>query len=272
MDFNTLLSLIIPISISGLFSGIIAGLFGVGGGIILVPAIVFTLDFLGFNPSITMHIAVATSLALIVPTAVSSTWGHHKKGVVDYYIIKNLFIAIIIGSFLGAIFAQKISGDGLRLIFGIMATFASFNMMRKVQFIVGEAMPTNISVNSLMGLIIGSISAMVGIGGGALSIPLMNAFSVAQHRATGTASAIGLVIAIPSTIIYLMAKTSHLSFPEWSIGMIYLPVFLVFLPLTIFGAQIGVNIAHKLDGLFLRRIFSVFLLIMAIRMIYLALA
>ena len=153
-----------------------------------------------------------------------------------------------------------------------MAAFASFNMMRKVQFIVGEKMPTNISVNSLMGLIIGSISAMVGIGGGALSIPLMNAFSVAQHRATGTASAIGLVIAIPSTIIYLMAKTSHLSFPEWSIGMIYLPVFLVFLPLTIFGAQIGVNIAHKLDGLFLRRIFSVFLLIMAIRMIYLALA
>ncbi len=271
MDINSLLSLIIPISISGLFSGIIAGLFGVGGGIILVPAIVFTLDFLGFNPSITMHIAVATSLALIVPTAASSTWGHHKKGVVDHHIIKNLFFAIIIGSFLGAIFAQKVSGDGLRLIFGIMAAFSSINMMRKVQFIVGEKMPTNISVNSLMGLIIGSISAMVGIGGGALSIPLMNAFSVAQHRATGTASAIGLVIAIPSTIIYLMAETSHLNFPEWSIGMIYLPVFLVFLPLTIFGAQIGVNIAHKLEGLLLRRIFSIFLLIMALRMIYLAL-
>ena len=271
MDFNSLLSLIIPISISGLFAGIIAGLFGVGGGIILVPAIVFTLDFLGFNPSITMHIGVATSLALIVPTAVSSTWGHHKKGVVDHHIIKNLFFAIIIGSFLGAIFAQKVSGDGLRLLFGIMSAFASFNMMRKVQFIVGEKMPTNISVNSLMGLIIGSISAMVGIGGGALSIPLMNAFSVAQHRATGTASAIGLVIAIPSTIIYLMAETSHLNFPEWSMGMIYLPVFLVFLPLTIFGAQIGVNIAHKVEGLFLRRIFSIFLLIMALRMIYLAL-
>ena len=158
MDSNSLLSLIIPISISGLCSGIIAGLFGVGGGIILVPAIVFTLEFLGFNPSITMHIGVATSLALIVPTAVSSTWGHHKKGVVDHHIIKNLFFAIIIGSFLGAIFAQKVSGDGLRLIFGIMAAFASFNMMRKVQFIVGEKMPSIISVNSLMGLIIGSIS------------------------------------------------------------------------------------------------------------------
>ena len=271
MEISALFSLIIPIAIGGICSGIIAGLFGVGGGIILVPSIVFTLEFLGYDSNITMHVAVATSLSLIVPTAISSTWGHYKKKVVDLKIISRLSIPIILGSLLGAIYAKEISGDMLRLLFGIVAIFSSFNMIRKVQFIFGEKMPTNISVNSLMGLIIGSISAMVGIGGGALSIPLMNAFSVAQHRATGTASAIGLVIAIPSTIIYLMAETSHLNFPEWSIGMIYLPVFLVFLPLTIFGAQIGVNIAHKLEGLFLRRIFSIFLLIMALRMIYLAL-
>ena len=112
---------------------------------------------------------------------------------------------------------------------------------------------------------------MVGIGGGALSIPLMNIFSVMQHKATGTASAIGLIIAIPSTIVYLFSDMNKLSFPEWTIGMVYLPVFIVFVPLTIMGAQLGVALAHRLDGLILRRIFSIFLLIMALRMIYVGL-
>ena len=138
MDFSTLTTLIIPISIGGILSGIIAGLFGVGGGIILVPSIVFTLEFLNYDQSITMHIAVATSLALIIPTAISSSWGHFKKNVVDFNIIKNFFIAIIIGSILGALFAQRISGDGLRILFGIMATFASFNMLQRNQFILGS--------------------------------------------------------------------------------------------------------------------------------------
>ena len=270
MDFSTLLSLIIPISISATSAGLIAGLFGVGGGIILVPAIAFTLDFVGYSPSITMHIGVATSLALIVPTAISSTWGHYKKGVVDFHIIKKLYLFILIGAFFGAILAQSISGNGLRLIFGVIAIISSFNMMKKNQIIFGNVMPNNFSLNSFIGFIIGSLSAMIGIGGGTLSIPLMNAFSVDQHRATGTASAIGLIIAVPSTIIYMFANTSEFEFPDWSIGMVYLPVFMVFVPLTIIGAQIGVSLAHKLDGLLLRRIFSIFLLIMATRMIYIA--
>ena len=270
MDFSTLLSLIIPISISATSAGLIAGLFGVGGGIILVPAIAFTLEFVGYSPSITMHIGVATSLALIVPTAISSTWGHYKKGVVDFQIIKKLYLFILIGAFFGAILAQSISGNGLRLIFGVIAIISSFNMMKKNQIIFGNVMPNNFSLNSFIGFIIGSLSAMIGIGGGTLSIPLMNAFSVDQHRATGTASAIGLIIAVPSTMIYMFANTSEFEFPDWSIGMVYLPVFMVFVPLTIIGAQIGVSLAHKLDGLLLRRIFSIFLLIMATRMIYIA--
>ena len=141
-------------------------------------------------------------------------------------------------------------------------------MIKKNQIIFGNVMPNNFSLNSFIGFIIGSLSAMIGIGGGTLSIPLMNAFSVDQHRATGTASAIGLIIAIPSTMIYMFANTSEFEFPDWSIGMVYLPVFMVFVPLTIIGAQIGVSLAHKLDGLLLRRIFSIFLLIMATRMIY----
>ena len=164
MDFSTLTTLIIPISIGGILSGIIAGLFGVGGGIILVPTIVFTLEFLNYDQSITMHIAVATSLALIIPTAISSSWGHFKKNVVDLNIIRNFFIAIIIGSILGALFAQRISGDGLRILFGIMATFASFNMLQRNQFILGSEMPRSLSFNLLIGFIIGSFSSMVGIG------------------------------------------------------------------------------------------------------------
>ena len=270
MDPSTLLSLVIPISISGIFSGIIAGLFGVGGGIILVPAIVFTMEFIGYDSIITMHLGVATSLALIVPTAISSSIGHHKRGVVDYYIIRNLAPTLVIGSLLGAILAQNTSGDGLRLLFGIMAIFASFNMMKKNQYIIGKEMPSFFVLNWVIGLVIGTVSAMVGIGGGALSIPLMNGFSVSQHRATGTAAVIGLVIAIPGAVIFSLANTSGLNFPPWSFGMISLPVFVVFFPLTIIGAQLGVIIAYKLNGLILRRIFSVFLFIMAVRMLLVA--
>ena len=271
MEIFIFISLIIPIAIGGISSGIIAGLFGVGGGIILVPSIVFTLEFLDYNQNITMHIAVATSLALIIPTAISSTWGHYKKNVVDLGIINQFLFPIIIGSIFGAFYAQQVSGDGLRLLFGVIAIFSSINMMKKNQFILGQTMPKNISFNSLTGFVIGSFSAMVGIGGGALSIPLMNIFSVMQHKATGTASAIGLIIAVPSTIVYLFSDMNKLNFPEWTIGMVYLPVFIVFVPLTIIGAQLGVALAHRLNGLILRRIFSIFLLIMALRMIYVGL-
>ena len=270
MEISTLISLVMPISIGGICSGIIAGLFGVGGGIILVPSIVFTLEFLDYNQNITMHIAVATSLALIIPTAISSSWGHYKKRVVDFLIIKRLFIALVIGSIFGAIYAQRISGDGLRLLFGVIAIFSSINMMRKHQFILGKEMPKSYSLNAMIGSVIGAFSAMVGIGGGALSIPLMNTFSIGQHKATGTASAIGLIIAIPSTAVYLFSDINDLVFPEWTVGMVYLPVFVVFVPLTILGAQIGVALAHRINGLILRRIFSIFLLIMALRMIYVA--
>ena len=271
MEISTLISLVIPIAIGGISSGVIAGLFGVGGGIILVPSIVFTLEFLDYNQDITMHIAVATSLALIIPTAISSTWGHYKKDVVDFIIISRLFMPIVIGSIIGAIYAQQISGDGLRFLFGVIAIFASINMMQKQQFILGKEMPINFSFNAFIGSVIGAFSSMVGIGGGALSIPLMNTFSVGQHKATGTASAIGLIIAIPSTVVYLFSDMNELVFPEWTVGMVYLPVFIVFVPLTILGAQIGVALAHRIDGLILRRIFSIFLLIMALRMIYVAL-
>ena len=270
MNMELIVTLIIPIAISGILSGIIAGLFGVGGGIILVPAIVITLEFLDYSPSITMHLAVATSLAIIVPTAISSSFGHHKKGVIDYEIIRSLYLTIIIGSILGGIMAQRIPGDGLRLIFGLAAAFSSINMMRKTQFTIGKSMPKNNLVNSSIGFSIGSISSMIGIGGGAFFVPLLNGFSVSHHKATGTAAFLGLVIAVPGTIVFSFADTHLLSFPPWSFGMISLPIFLIFVPLTIIGAQFGVIIAHKLDGLLLRRLFSIFLFLMAIRMIIVA--
>ena len=269
-NINEIINLLVVLAIAAAVAGFMAGLLGVGGGIMLVPAIAFTLDFVGYSPSITMHIGVATSLALIVPTAISSTLGHYKKGVVDFQIIKKLYLFILIGAFFWAILAQSISGNGLRLIFGVIAIISSFNMMKKNQIIFGNVMPNNFSLNSFIGFIIGSLSAMIGIGGGTLSIPLMNAFSVDQHRATGTASAIGLIIAVPSTMIYMLANTSEFEFPDWSIGMVFLPVFMVFVPLTIIGAQLGVILAHKINGLILRRIFAIFLLIMATRMIYIA--
>ena len=271
LDFNNLLILLVPNSLSALTSGLIAGLFGVGGGIILVPAIVFTLEYLNFNPLITMHIGIATSLMLIIPTSISSIIGHHKMGVVDYSIIFHLAPYIVIGSIFGAKIAQQFSGESLKLLFGCMAIIASINMMREIQLVIGNKMPRTILFNSLSGFIIGSSSSMVGIGGGALSVPLMNFFSTPQHNATGTASALGLLIAVPSAITFSFADISFIDSPPWTLGMISIPVFIVFSPLTIIGAQIGVKIAHNMNGLILRKVFSVFLFLMALRMIFIAL-
>ena len=268
MELSLIHSILLTISLSGLASGLIAGLFGVGGGIILVPAIAFTLEYVGYNPLITMHLGVATSLAVIVPTSISSAIAHHRKGMVDYIIIYRLWPSIAIGAIIGAFSAQIFSGDTLRILFSIIAIITSINMMQKLQFVFGSEMPSSKIFNSASGSVIGLLSSMIGIGGGAISIPLMNFFSVPHHRTTGTASALGLVIAFPAAVVFALADTSNLNLPQWSLGMISLPVFFIFIPLTIIGAQIGAKLANMLNELFLRRIFSIFILLMAIRMIY----
>ena len=268
MDYVNLYPILFPIILTGLASGLIAGLFGVGGGIILVPAIVFALDYIGQSQSITMHMAVATSLAIIIPTSISSIIAHHKNDAVDYKIIFNLSPGIFIFAIFGSFLTQIVSGDTLRLLFASIALISSINMMKKFQFVLGNKMPLNRIFNFFVGSIIGFLSSMIGIGGGAISVPMMNSFSVPHHRSIGTASALGLVISVPAAITYACADTSSLDMPEWSIGMISLPIIIIFIPLTIFASQIGANIAHLLNELFLRRIFSVFILLMSIRMIY----
>ena len=268
MDYVNLYPILFPIILTGLASGLIAGLFGVGGGIILVPAIVFALDYIGQSQSITMHMAVATSLAIIIPTSISSIIAHNKNDAVDYNIIFNLSPGIFIFAIFGSFLTQIVSGDTLRLLFASIALISSINMMKKFQFVLGNKMPLNRIFNFFVGSIIGFLSSMIGIGGGAISVPMMNSFSVSHHRSIGTASALGLVISVPAAITYACADTSSLDMPEWSIGMISLPIIIIFIPLTIFASQIGANIAHLLNELFLRRIFSVFILLMSIRMIY----
>ena len=268
MESSIIFSLVMPIVISGLASGLIAGLFGVGGGIILVPTIVFTLGYLGIDPIITMHLGVATSLAIIIPTALSATFAHHHKGLVDYEIIFRLSPTIVLGAITGAFMAQKFSGDSLRILFCIIAILTSFNMIKKIQFVFGYQMPLSKLFNIISGSLIGLISSMIGIGGGAISIPLMNFFSVPHHRATGTASALGFVIAFPAVVTFAFAGSGNLITPKWSFGLISLPVFFTFIPLTIIGSQLGAKLAHMLNEILLRRIFSVFILFMAIRMIY----
>ncbi len=268
MDFILIYSFLVPILFSGMASGLIAGLFGVGGGIILVPTIVFTMEYLGIDQSIAMHIGIATSLAIIVPTSISSFLAHNKKGAVDYNIIFNLSIGVIIFTIIGSILAQKTSGNFLRLLFAIMAIISSLNMMRKTQFIFAIRMPLSKVLNFFFGGFIGFLSSMIGIGGGAISVPLMNSFSVPQHKAIGTASALGLIISLPAAITFAFADTSDLRMPKWSLGYISLTVLFVFIPLTVFASQIGAKIAHLLDELILRKIFSAFILFMASIMLY----
>lgn len=258
---------ILALLTTGVLAGILAGLLGVGGGIVIVPVLFFLFQNFGVSPESAMVIATATSLATIVPTSISSISSHSQKGNVDYDLLKRWAAFILLGVFIGSWLVTRVEGTWLTVLFGLIATLSALNMLFRTgksslyQKLPGKAGQT------AMGSAIGFFSAMVGIGGGTISVPLLTLYNYPAHKAVGTAAAIGLIISLPGAMTMLLLGSTPSDAPAGTFGLVNVIGFICIVPLTVLFAPMGAALAAKLDATKLKKVFAVVLLITGLRML-----
>ncbi|EKF18300.1 sulfite exporter TauE/SafE family protein [Nitratireductor pacificus] len=266
-DAATIAVLVAGMAITGMIGGVLAGLLGVGGGIVIVPVLFWVLRAFQIAPEHASHLAVATSLATIIPTSISSMRSHARRGTVDRDLLRLWGPAVFCGALIGGGLAKFVSGDSLRAIFGVVGLLVAVNMALPKTLVISQHLPANTWVNRLIAGVIGLISSLMGIGGGTLSVPTLSAFAFPTHRAVGTASALGLMIAVPGVAGFIYAGLGVEGLPPSSIGYVNLAAVLIIAPVSYLFAPLGARLAHALDAKSLKRVFALFLMITAIRML-----
>ena len=265
--FSQYIPFALGLAVTGAISGIMAGLLGIGGGIIMVPAMVLAYQLLGYNPEVIMHVAVGTSLAVIIPTGLRSAQSHNKRGAVDGQVLRLWGPWIVGASLLGGLMAALYSAAALKIIFGVMALFIALNMALPVQRKLMESLAGVPLVNRISAVVIGYISALMGIGGGSLTVPTLVAFGAPIHTAVGTSAALGVILAIPAVIGFIISGWSAVGTPPMSLGFINIPSLILIGGLATLTAPIGVALAHRLDARILKIVFAIFLVVVGGRML-----
>ena len=251
----------------GLATGFVSGLLGVGGGLLMVPALIWAYAQQGFAPQYNIHLALATSLAVIVPTALSSLRAHHAHGAVDWQAVRRIAPGILLGTLAGSLTAAKLSDGGLKIFFTVFLFYAATQMLLGFKPPASRQMPGWQGM-TLAGTVIGLVSSWVGIGGGTLSVPFLTWCNAGLRRAIGTSSAIGLPIALAGTIGYVFSGLSVSNLPSASIGFVYFPAFVALAAGTWLTAPFGARATHRLPVNSLKRIFAGLLYLIAVRMAY----
>jgi uncharacterized membrane protein YfcA len=252
--------------LSGAVAGTLAGLLGIGGGVIIVPIVTLLFEGHGVPHGLAIKLALGTSLATIVVTAVSSIYTHHRKGAVDWALFRVMGPAVFVGSLIGASLADIIPGDALYVAFIVFLFAISLQMaMSRVSAHRSLPGPGGLAATSS---VVGVVSALMGIGGGAMHVPFLSYCGVPVKRAIATAAAVGLPLAVSATIGYIIGGLNEVGIPPGSIGYVNLPVFSGVVAASLLFAPLGATLAHKLPDLLLRRLFAVFLLVLASRMAY----
>jgi len=246
-------------------AGILAGLFGIGGGLVIVPMLVFAFSRQGMPQASIMQMALATSMASILFTAVSSFLAHHRRGAVRWDIVRRISLGIVLGTLAGATVASRLPTVFLKGFFAVFLVYVSATMLRNKKPAPSRQLPGTWGMFG-MGGVIGLISSWVGIGGGTLSVPFMLWCNVAAHTAVGTSAAIGFPIALAGTAGYVLGGLSASGMPAWSAGYIYLPALVGIAAASVLTAPIGVRLAHSLPVDRLKRAFALLLVVVAIRM------
>lgn len=262
--------LILPILLCvGAIAGTLAGLLGVGGGIVIVPVLFWLtgIGLLDVAPDVAVHFAVATSLLTIIPTSISSARAHHKKGSIDLDMFKSWAPFMVVGALIGGGLAANINSSALAAVFGVIALIVVINMLNPKPFVLAAAPPKSLAARAAIAGPIGMFSAMMGIGGGTLSVPTMTLLSFPVHRAVGTAALFGLIIAIPGIIGYALAGQDIPGLLPLSVGYINIPAAIIISCATFVFAPLGVKIAHRLNAQRLRLAFAIFLGISGVRML-----
>ena len=250
----------------GAFAGTIAGLLGVGGGLIIVPVLVFIFTGHQFASDVIVHIAVGTSLASIVVTSISSTWAHHRHGAVIWPVFRRLAPGIVIGTFIGAGVADLMNANTLRTFFGVFELTVAAQMALNVKPAPHRQLPGWVGITSA-GSGIGALSAIVGIGGGTLTVPFLVWCNTQMHKAVATSAACGLPIALAGAVAYTLTGLNETSLPAGAVGYVYWPAFVGIVATSMLFAPLGARLAHRLPVNVLKKVFALLLAILGIRML-----
>lgn len=258
-------TLILALVLIGGFAGVVSGLLGVGGGIVLVPAFFYAFNVLGYGDGQVMQVCVATSLATIIITSLRSVAAHHRKGAVDWSVLKSWGPWLVISAAIGVYVAARVPSQALQAVFGVLAGLAGLWMaFGRDSARLGAAMPRE-PLRGMLASAVGFFSAMMGIGGGTFGVPLMTLFSMPIHRAVATASGFGVLIAVPAVVGFLMVPAEGA--PPYTLGAVNLPAFLVVIGTTLLTTPWGVRLAHAMNPKPLKRAFAVFLTLVALNML-----
>jgi uncharacterized membrane protein YfcA len=257
---------------AGALGGLLAGLLGVGGGIVIVPVLDAALELSGVAPGAALHVAVATSMATIIPTSISSSRSHAKRGSLDPEVVRRWSVPIVAGSLAGALLASRVDARVLALVFGSVASLVALKMALPLDHLVLRRSVPGGLAGAAIPASIGAVAAMMGVGGGVLSVPTMTLCGEPMHKAVGTGAALGLWISVPATLGYLAAPAPDAAALPLTIGYVSLLGFAVIAPVSWIVAPFGARLAHSLDRRRLSAAFGVFLLVVAARMLWRALA
>ena len=251
----------------GSISGFLAGLLGIGGGMILIPFMILVFNHLGFSQQIIVHMAIATGMATILFTTTSAIWAHHKHNSIDWKLVAALSPGLVIGSLVGGseIF-EAINTSWLSLCFALFIIFTSIQMIMNKKPVAGRELPGSVGLFSF-GVLTGVIASLVGAGGAFMTVPFMLWCNVKPHTAMASSSGLGLPIAAAGTIGYMYGSWGNPHLPEGSLGFVYVPAVLCIVALSIFTAPFGAKMARKLNVTQLKRIFGFMLLALAVFML-----
>lgn len=250
----------------GAVAGVLAGLMGIGGGLVIVPMLVFCLELQKLPQELIMHLALGTSMASIMFTSVSSFMAHHRRGAVEWDVVKRIVVGIFVGTFLGTYVAAGLSTGVLKVFFVTFLYYVCFQMLTGKKPKASRQLPGMAGMFGA-GNVIGVVSSLVGIGGGTLSVPFMVWHNVPIHKAIGTSAAIGFPIAVAGTVGYIVNGWNVANLPPYSLGYVSLTALVSIAIMSVVTAPLGVKLAHSLPVDKLKRIFAVILFVVGTKML-----
>ena len=248
--------------------GFVAGLFGIGGGVITVPFLYYIFGSLGIAQEYIMHLAVGTSFAIIIPTSTVSVLTHHKFKAVDFNIVKSYGIFVILGVMVGTVFAATLKTKSLVLFFSIIILFLGIYLILIKEKEKNIIIKIKLHLKIILGFVVGFISAPMGIGGAIMNVPILKFFGYSINKAIGSAAAIGFLIALFGAIGFLISGSYLKTNLPLSVGFLNIPAFLIFIPITMFMARIGARTVHRIDKNKISKFFGIFLLIISIKFMF----
>ena len=268
LDQNQIIFILTVMATSAVVTGFMAGFFGIGGGLIMVPILFYIFSFAGIEQAFIMHLALGTSFSIIIPTSVISTITHMKFKAVDFNIVKTFGVFVAIGVVFGTIFAVNLKTSSLVLFFSIMTMIFAIYFLSKKEKINPTPRKINLIYRVVCGFLSGFLSAPMGIAGGVINTPVLKMFGYPIKVAIGCSAAVGFIIALIGAIGFVISGNYlNINIPL-SLGFVNIPTFLIFVPITMFMAKIGAKIVHKFDKMIIGKLFGIYLIIVSCKLFY----